>query len=88
MPKYKLTYFNVRARGEPIRVIFKLANVEYDEVTIPWASEEWAKLKKGKSNIDIFLPRNRKRSGSLSYQRVISSVRVCKTPHQEKCLDR
>lgn len=47
MPAYKLTYFNIRARGEPIRVILKLAGVEYEETTIPWASEEWARLKKG-----------------------------------------
>lgn len=46
MPAYKLTYFNIRARGEPIRVILKLAGVEYEETTIPWASEEWARLKK------------------------------------------
>jgi hypothetical protein len=47
MPEYKLHYFSLRARGEPIRFILKLAGVKYTEVTYDWGSEEWAKAKKG-----------------------------------------
>ncbi|CAB4001534.1 hematopoietic prostaglandin D synthase-like, partial [Paramuricea clavata] len=46
MPEYKLHYFSLRARGEPIRFILKLAGVKYTEVTYDWGSEEWAKAKK------------------------------------------
>lgn len=47
MPEYKLHYFSLRGRGEPIRVILKLAGVNYTEVLYDWASEEWANAKKG-----------------------------------------
>ncbi|XP_070544580.1 hematopoietic prostaglandin D synthase-like [Ptychodera flava] len=43
MPKYKLTYFNGRGRGEVSRMIFALAGVEYEDNRI--AMEEWGKLK-------------------------------------------
>ena len=29
--KYKLTYFNTEGRGEAIRLIFKHANIEFDD---------------------------------------------------------
>ena len=47
MPEYKLHYFSLRARGEPIRVMFKLAGVKYTEVLYDWGSQEWANAKKG-----------------------------------------
>ena len=47
MPEYKLHYFSLRGRGEPIRVILKLAGVKYTEVLYEWGSEEWAHAKKG-----------------------------------------
>lgn len=34
MAKYRLTYFNIKGRGEPIRLAFSLGNVEYDDVRI------------------------------------------------------
>jgi len=34
MSKYKLTYFNVRARAEPIRFIFAVAGVPYEDLRI------------------------------------------------------
>jgi len=40
---YKLTYFNVRARAEPIRFIFAAAEVPYEDVRIDRA--EWPKMK-------------------------------------------
>lgn len=47
MPVYKLTYFNLRARGEPVRLMLKLAGVEYEERTIGFGSEEWKKERSG-----------------------------------------
>ena len=47
MPEYKLHYFSLRARGEPVRFILKLAGIKYTEVTYDLGSEEWAKAKKG-----------------------------------------
>ena len=39
MPTYKLFYFNIRARAEVIRFIFKQAGVEFEDVRIP--KEKW-----------------------------------------------
>ena len=47
MPVYKLTYFNIRARGEPVRVMLKLAGVKYEERTLGFGSEEWKKERSG-----------------------------------------
>ncbi len=47
MPEYKLTYFNIRARGEPVRTMLKLAGVEYEEKTFGFGSDEWKKEKSG-----------------------------------------
>ena len=47
MPTYKLTYFNSRGLGEPIRFIFAQAGVEYEDKRVAGgeAGEEWAQLK-------------------------------------------
>lgn len=42
-PKYKLTYFNVRAKGEIIRWIFAVAGVEYEDNRID--DDAWAEFK-------------------------------------------
>ncbi|XP_078659356.1 hematopoietic prostaglandin D synthase-like [Branchiostoma floridae x Branchiostoma belcheri] len=42
-PKYKLTYFNARARGELIRLIFAAAGVEFDDVRFNY--EQWYAFK-------------------------------------------
>ncbi|XP_066304185.1 glutathione S-transferase 1-like [Branchiostoma lanceolatum] len=42
-PKYKLTYFDVRSRGEPTRLIFAAAGVEYEDVRLTF--EEWPPIK-------------------------------------------
>jgi len=41
--QYKLTYFDLRAVAEPIRLIFTLAGVPFEEERIPF--EKWAEIK-------------------------------------------
>jgi len=41
--KYKLTYFNVKARGEPIRLIFAAAGVEYEDFRLE--KSDWPQWK-------------------------------------------
>ena len=47
MPEYKLTYFNIRARGEPVRTMLKLAGVEYEEKLFALGSDQWKMEKTG-----------------------------------------
>eukprot|EP00058_Branchiostoma_floridae_P024904 XP_002610394.1 hypothetical protein BRAFLDRAFT_209329 [Branchiostoma floridae] len=42
-PKYKLTYFNARGRGEVPRLLFAAAGVEFEDVRIEF--EQWPALK-------------------------------------------
>ena len=46
MPSYKLIYLDLRGLAEPIRLTFKYAGVEFEDVRIPL--EEWAEHKDGK----------------------------------------
>jgi len=43
MTHYKLTYFNVRGRGEIIRLVFAEAGVKYDDIRVE--KEKWAEIK-------------------------------------------
>ncbi|XP_060066206.1 glutathione S-transferase 3-like [Ylistrum balloti] len=43
-PKYRLTYFNVRARGELSRLLFNQAGVDFEDVRIE--QDKWPALKK------------------------------------------
>ncbi len=45
MDIYKLTYFNLRGVAEPIRLIFKYANVALEDVQID--CKKWNDVKKG-----------------------------------------
>jgi hypothetical protein len=50
-PTYKLTYFNVKALAEPIRMLFHYANVEFEDVRVE--REDWPNLKPRK--FDLFV---------------------------------
>ena len=43
MPTYKLTYFNLKGRGELSRLIFAAADVKFEDVRINMA--DWPKMK-------------------------------------------
>ncbi|GMR45319.1 hypothetical protein PMAYCL1PPCAC_15514 [Pristionchus mayeri] len=43
MPSYKFTYFNTSGRGDPIRILFALADVPFEDVRVP--IKEWPALK-------------------------------------------
>ena len=45
MSGYKLTYFNIQARGEVSRILFALADVKYEDNRIEF--DDWPSLKKG-----------------------------------------
>lgn len=47
-PVYKLIYFNVRARAEPIRFILAVAGVPYEDARIEKA--DWPKVKESKGH--------------------------------------
>ncbi len=53
MPTYKLHYFNLRARAELVRLIFAYANVDYEDIRIPF--EEWPALKSSKATVPFFV---------------------------------
>ena len=52
MPKYKLTYFDLEARGELIRLIFAAAKVEYEDHRI--SLDEWPKFKSSYNLLNMF----------------------------------
>ena len=54
MPKYRLTYFNFRGRAELARLIFAVADVEYEDERIT-EIEKWMKLKPSKLKLKIKL---------------------------------
>ena len=49
MPQYKLTYFNLRGRGELIRLLFAYAGQEYEDFRFEIA--EWPEYKESESII-------------------------------------
>jgi hypothetical protein len=53
MPAYKLYYFNRRARAEPARILFNLADVKYEDVR--YEREEWLKHREGLCSLQLLL---------------------------------
>ena len=51
--QFVLTYFDGRGRAEPIRMLFKYANIEFEDKRIQM--EKWGDLKAGKWNFKLFL---------------------------------
>jgi len=49
MPKYTLTYFPTAGTACSIRLLFKLAGVEFTNVGIPWI--EWTEAKQDEKKI-------------------------------------
>lgn len=43
--KYKLTYFPVKALAEPIRLLFKYGDIDFDDIRVEKTSEIWEQLK-------------------------------------------
>lgn len=53
---YKLTYFDLKARAEPTRLVFAYAGVDYEDIRISYENqaEEWTPVKNSKwCNIDL-----------------------------------
>ena len=48
----KLIYFPLRGRAEVIRILYKVAGKEYEDVKV--TMDEWADKKKGKSYIHAY----------------------------------
>ena len=51
--KDKLIYFPLRGRAEVIRILYKVAGKEYEDVKV--TMDEWADKKKGKSYIHVYV---------------------------------
>jgi hypothetical protein len=47
-PTYKLTYFNVKGLGEPIRFLFAYGGIEFEDFRIE--KQEWPQIKPCKSS--------------------------------------
>ncbi|GMT15469.1 hypothetical protein PFISCL1PPCAC_6766, partial [Pristionchus fissidentatus] len=54
MPHYKLTYFDLRGRGEPIRMMFAIAGIPFEDRRIVF--DEWADVSKSSFIISITFP--------------------------------
>jgi len=53
MSQYKLTYFNIRGRGELARLIFATAGVEYEDNRVE--RPQWPELKPSNKLIIIII---------------------------------
>ena len=54
MPAYKLTYFDLKGRGELCRLLFAAAGVEYEDKRIE--QPNWPALKDGKAEKKLLFP--------------------------------
>ncbi len=73
MPTYKLIYFNVRARAEVSRLIFKQAGVEFEDFRFPHG-KEWLKIKPNTpyGTIPVLEVDGKQLAGSGSIQRYLA----------------
>ena len=74
-PHYKLTYFGLRARAEPTRIVFAYAGVDYEDVRISWENraEEWPPVKNSKYETRVKL---RIKQASVKRQRLEAKLCV------------
>ena len=54
MPRYKLHYFNVRARAESIRILLTLAGADWEDTRIHDKEKEWKPMKESSKVRKIF----------------------------------
>ena len=81
-PSYKLSYFRLRARAEPARLIFAYPGVDYEDIRIDWLNkeQEWTPVKDSKSVI-LDLRHISTSTTSFTDRRCLMSknTRLCKT---------
>ena len=53
MGKYKLTYFDIRARAEPIRLLFAVAGEDYEDHRVDFKT--WPDVKDSESHYFIII---------------------------------
>ena len=53
MSPITLIYFNLRARGEIVRLALKYGGLEFEDRRMEFMGEEWKAMKKGESFEDI-----------------------------------
>lgn len=76
--KYRLTYFNAQALGEPIRILFACANFAFEDIRI--ANEDWPSLKSSKyvnKSVNIWM---------LMFHRAIYFWNNCNSKLHHKCV--
>ena len=66
MSKVKITYFDVRGRGELARLVLEAAKKDYEQVTVDFA--EWPKMKPG----DFKMPNSERSPDWGSYNKTLS----------------
>ena len=75
MPKYKITYFNLKARGELSRLVLIAAGVEFEDNRVDYdenidGSEQWTELKPGNiKSFHLYLSKNIENACTLYLER-------------------
>lgn len=50
---FKLHYFNAKALGEPIRMLFAYGGIKYEDIRYDRFGDEWPKIKKCTNRIEF-----------------------------------